>query len=87
MINVIDLNILLLVLTLQIVNLIKYKDSNGALRKRIIMLLSVVFLIVHVVRLMFDITTGWFLFLHVATWLLIYDAINFDFIKKIFKRK
>lgn len=87
MINIIDLNILLLVLSLQIANLIKFKDTNGALRKRILMMLSVVFLIIHVARLLFDVNTGLFLLLHVATWLFIYDAVTLDWLKKIFKRK
>lgn len=78
MFNVTDLIILLLVLYLQIRNFIKYRYKNGAGRKRIVMMLSVMFLVVHVVRLMFDITTGFFLLLHVVTWLLIYDAVDFS---------
>lgn len=78
--NWIDLAILLLVLYLQIRNLVKYGASNGALKKRIIMIISVLFLIIHVIRLMYDVTTGFFLLMHVITWLLVYDAINFKWL-------
>lgn len=87
MINWIDLLLLLFVLHLQIRNLIKYKATNGALKKRIIMIASVLFLIVHVVRLLFDITTGLFLMLHVVTWLMLYDAINIQWLLDKLKRK
>lgn len=76
MFNWIDLILLLIVLVLQIRNMKQYGLKNGAGFKRIVMMLSVLFLAVHVVRLMFDVTTGLFLLLHVLTWLLIYDALD-----------
>jgi hypothetical protein len=89
-INLIDIMLLGLVLFLQIKNYIKYRDTNGHLRKRIVMVLSVSFLIIHVVRLMFDITAGAFLFLHVVTWLMIYDVIDYmaawRWLKGLFRR-
>lgn len=84
--NWIDLCVLVFVLYLQIRNLMKYGATNGALKKRIIMMASVAFLIVHVIRLMFDITTGFFLLLHVLTWLALYDAINFQWLIDRFKK-
>lgn len=84
--NWINLSLLLVVLYLQVRNLAKYGATNGALKKRIIMMASVVFLIVHVIRLMFDVTTGFFLLLHVLTWVALYDAINLNWITKHFRK-
>src|SRR5687768_9496909 len=86
-INLVDLIVLGVVLFLQIKNYLKYRDTNGHLKKRIVMCLSVLFLITHVIRLMFDITTGAFLFFHVITWLMIYDAINISSVWELIKSK
>lgn len=85
MINILTLIILLYVLYLQIVNFWKYKVKNGANRTRIILFISVVCLAIHVVRLMLGITNGFFLVLHVVTWLVLYEGDRIDKLKKFLK--
>lgn len=85
MFNWTDLILLLFVLFLQIRNMKQYGLKNGAGFKRIVMMLSVLFLVIHVVRLMFDITTGLFLLLHVITWVFIYDIGVKEFFISVWK--
>lgn len=87
MINWIDLVLLLFVLYLQIRNLVKYGASNGALKKRLIMMASIVFLIIHVIRLATGITTGLFLLMHVITWVMLYDGFSLQWVLDKLKRR
>lgn len=71
-VNILDILILLYVLYLQVKNLVKYGKADGALRVRVLMIFCIMFLIVHITKLLFDKATGLFLFMHVSCWLLIY---------------
>ncbi len=74
--------ILLGMLVFQVWNFVKYKDTNGHQRRRIFFLLSTLCLIVHEFRLLYGITTGIFLLLHIVFLFFLFDRARVDsFIK------
>lgn len=71
-----DTAILGLILYAQVRNFIKYRGTNGYLRKRVIMILSTVFLIIHCIRLSLDEATGIFLLGHIVAIAMIFEMFS-----------
>lgn len=74
--NIFGILVLSVMLFYQFWNLAKYRDTNGAQKKRIAFLLSTAALIVHEFRLIHGITTGVFLLLHIVFLLLLFDMVR-----------
>ncbi len=85
--NIIGLIVLTVMLGFQVWNLVKYRDTNGAHKKRIIFIASTVFVIVHEIRLMTGVTTGMFLFLHILALFFLFDMVRVSAFIDWFKGK
>jgi hypothetical protein len=68
--------VLSFMLCFQVWNFWKYRDTNGAQKKRIIFLVSTIALIVHEFRLLFEITTGMFLLIHIVFLFFLFDIVR-----------
>lgn len=85
--NILGILVLVAMLFFQFWNLAKYRDTNGAQKKRIAFLLSTVVLIVHEFRLIWGVTTGLFLLLHIVFLLLLFDMVRISAFVNWFKGK
>jgi hypothetical protein len=73
---ILGLMFLLSMLGFQAWNFIRYKDSNGAQKKRIWFLISTIALVIHEIRLAYGITTGLFLLIHIFFLFLLFDLVR-----------
>lgn len=71
--NILGILLLSAMLVFQVVNLVKYQDTDGAQNKRIAFLISTVCLIAHEARLITGVTTGIFLLAHIIFLFLLFD--------------
>jgi predicted ABC-type exoprotein transport system permease subunit len=85
--NILGLLILLGMLVFQVWNFVRYRDTNGAQKKRVIFLLSTVLLIVHEVRLILGVTTGLFLLGHIVFLFMLFDMVRISEFIKWIRRK
>lgn len=85
--NILGILVLISMLFFQVWNLAKYRDTNGAQKKRIAFLLSTLALIVHEIRLMLGVTTGAFLLAHIVLLLLLFDMVRVSAFVNWFKGK
>lgn len=74
-------------LCFQVWNLWRYKDTNGAQKKRIYFLISTIALIVHEFRLLYDITQGFFLLIHIVFLFFLFDIVRVSEFFNWFKSK
>lgn len=70
---ILDSLLLMLMLTFQVWNFWKYRDTNGLAKKRIVFLISTIALIIHCIRLWMGVTTGAFLLLHIIALVFLFD--------------
>lgn len=68
----ITLTLLFLVFMLQVRNFVKYRSENGANRTRIILIITTVAFMTHTIRLILDITQGYFFAIGILGYLYLY---------------